>query len=358
MRKVIVFCMTAFLLVGCGLIENKKDKEVDTTHSKDLVDERGLIQQAMEEQREFLKPGFVKEASDWGHGFDFFFQSTSYNQGTEELIHSVTYIHRFTDAFLPLVAEKNVDNDRFAKTVDKFIDAQRLEEINGYYGYMEEDGEKHYQYIAEEDGVTYYFENETDESKGLDAELVSMMGNALKSEGDGACSHFYDRFQFDLEQLHFPYMKKDDVENVEVEIGDLGYWAFDNNNFIKIAYDLGDDTILRYNIYGEDLYSTNVRYIEIKKEETKGGVAVTTFETDLEYQRIYLWEADELYYIFEVDSYNDSITTEDIYALIDSSRDDTRVFTDPDVFKNPTKEPTNRPLEEEIIQRFLELADE
>lgn len=63
-----------------------------------------------------------------------------------------------------------------------------------------------------------------------------MMGNALKSEEDDANNHFYKRFKFALEDLHFPQINKAQVRNTKVTIGDLGHWGFDNNNFIKFTY--------------------------------------------------------------------------------------------------------------------------
>lgn len=349
--------MFSFLLAGCDLLENNKYKDFEMINTKDPIDERALIEQTMSKQRELLKPGFINEQSNWENGFELHFQKTSYNQGTEKFNHKVTYIHTPSKAYLPLVAEKNTNHDLYAETVEQIKEAEPLQEINGYYGYMEENGDKHYQYITRKDGVTYHFENERDEKEGIDEDLVSMMGNALKTEDDGAYSHFYDRFEFRIDDLHFPQIDKEYVKNVEVEIGGLGHWAFDNNNFIQVTYDFGNDTSMHFYNYGEDLYTPNESYTKINEEETDGGETVITFDTDVESRTVYLWEADGHYYSIELDTENDTISIEDIYAIIDSSRDDTREFSDKNVFKSRNEGPTHSRLDNKILQRLLDITD-
>lgn len=350
--------MFVFLLTGCDRLENNKYNDFEMINTKDPIDERALIEQTMSKQRKLLKPGFINEPSNWENGFELYSQRTSYNQGSEEFNHKVTYIHTLSNAYLPLVAKKDTNHDWYAETVDQLKETEPLQDIDGYYGYMEENGEKHYQYIAKKDGITYYFENERDEKEGIDEDLVSMMGNALKTEVDGAYSHFYDRFEFEIDDLHFPQMDKDYVKNVEVEIGDLGHWAFDNNNFIQVTYDFGNETLMHFYNYGEDLYTPNESYTKENEEETDGGETVITLDTeDFESGTVYLWEADGHYYSIELDTENDSISTEDIYAIIDSSRDDTREFSDKNVFESSNNGPTHSELDDKILQRLLDIAD-
>src|SRR5699024_6259346 len=94
------------------------------------------------------------------------------------------------------------------------------------------------------------------------------------------------------------------------------------------------------------------------EEETGGGETVTTFDTDEESRTVYLWQADGHYYSIELESKNDGISTEDIYAIIDSSREDTREFSDKNVFKSRNKETTHSELENDILQRLSDLSDE
>lgn len=357
MKRIVWLCIFAFLLVACNSQEKDEYAEFEMINTKDPLDERALIEHVMAEQRELLKPGFINEQSNWENGFELNFQQTSFNQKTEELTHSVAYIHTPSDTYFPLLVEMNTEHDRYAEVTEQLKDAQPLQERDGYYGYIEEDGEKYYQYIAKENGATYYFENNTDPEDRLNADLVSMIGDSLKKEEDGAYSYFYDRFEFKLDDLHFPQMNQEYVENVEIDIVDVGHWAFDNSNFIKITYDLGDNTLLHFYNYGMDLYTPNVSYTEIKEEETDGGQTVTTFDTDIEYRTVYLWEADEHYYVIELDMKNEAISTEEIYAVIDSSRDDTRSFSDKDVFKSINEGPSHNELDEEILQNLLDMAN-
>ena len=358
MKKIVWLCMFFFLLAGCDLLENNKYKSFEMINTQDPLNERALIEQTMSKQQKLLKPGFITEQSNWKNGFELFSQRTFYNQGTKKLNHKVTYIHTPSKAYLPLVIKKDTNHEWYSKTVEQLKEAKPLQEIDGYYGYKKENGEKYYQYIAKKDGITYYFENERDEKEGIDEDLVSMIGNALKTEKDGAYSHFYDRFEFELDDLHFPQMDKEYVENVEIEIGDLGHWAFDNNNFIKVTYDFGNDTRMHFYNYGEDLYTPNESYTKTNEEETGGGETVTTFDTDEKSRTVYLWEADGHYYSIELESKNDGISTEDIYAIIDSSREDTREFSDENVFKSRNKGPTHSELDDDILQRLSDITDE
>src|SRR5699024_3064912 len=295
---------------------------------------------------------------NFDNGFSLNSQSIYFNKNTEELTLNLSYIHAPTNTYLPLTVEKNLKNNRFEDTLNKLSDTKPLEKINGYYGYIEKEGKKHYQFIAEEDGVTYSFEDFIGHNTALDSELIAMMGDSLKTEKDGAISHFYDRFSFRLNDLHFPKIKKDDVENVEVEIRDLGHWAFDNSNIIEVTYDFGDDTYVKFSNAGMDLYNNNVGFEKLEEEHTEGGVTVTSFDdVYVEDRTIYFWEADGHYYIIVLDSPNEHFSKEDIYEIIDSSREDRRPFTNINVFKAQNEGPVHSGLDKKIHDYLLNHVD-
>lgn len=349
MKNIVWLSIFSSFLIGCSSIGNDKYKDIDIIDTKDPVDERALIEQAMTEQRNLLKPGFITKEEEWEDGFELFFQETSFNEETEELAQTMTYIHTASDTYLPFEVEHNIDNNRYTEIVEQLNDPQPLEEIDGYYGYIEEDQEKYYQYIAKKDNTIYYFENEEDQ---LDEELVAMMGNSLKLEEDGANNHFYKRFKFSLEDLHFPQINKEQIKNTKVTIGDLGHWGFDNNNFIKFTYELNNDIQLHFYNYGVDLYTPQSSNSEIKTEQTEGDIEVTTFDTDVENRTVYLWEADNHYYVIELDENDETLSTEEVYAIVDSSREDSRKFSNEDIFENKYEEDIDDSLNKEILQRL------
>src|SRR5699024_12706074 len=193
MKKIVWLCMFFFLLAGCDLLENNKYKSFEMINTQDPLDERALIEQTMSKQQKLLKPGFITEQSNWKNGFELFSQRTSYNQRTEKFNHKVTYIHTPSKAYLPLVVKKDTNHDWYSETVEQLKDAKPLKEIDGYYGYKKENGEKYYKYIAKKDGNTYYCKYERDVKKGIDGDLVSMMGRSeehtseLQSRFDLVC---------------------------------------------------------------------------------------------------------------------------------------------------------------------------
>lgn len=102
----------------------------------------------MTEQRKLLKPGFITKEEIWEDGFELFFQEISFNEGIEELTQSMNYIHTASDMYLPFDVKYNVNNNLYSDIVEQLKNPQPLEEIEGYYGYIEKGQEKYYQYVA------------------------------------------------------------------------------------------------------------------------------------------------------------------------------------------------------------------
>ncbi len=353
MKKVSFILIVLFCLTACG-----KYKDYDFIDEKDPVDERAVIEQAMDEQRTIMKPGFITERYNIENGFDLSFQSTYYNQKTEELRHRVNVTHAISDAFLAFETEKNTSEERYEEKLEEMNDAKPLDNHTGYVGLVEEDGEKRYDFAIEEDDTFYFFERGRAVEEGYDEELVKLLGESLKTEEEGAYSYFYDRFKFHVDELHFPLMSKDAVENIEVEINDLGYWAFDNPNTINVTYDLGDETVFEFAIRGMEMYANDVGYSEVDQEETEDGIVVTTYDNERSEQQIYAWEADDSYYAISIaEPEKASLSTDDIYAIIDSSRDDERSFSNKDLFTQQLEEPQLEAIDEEILNKLEEMGD-
>lgn len=353
-RKIGLFIVMSSLLVACG-IDDTRYKDFEIIDVNDPVDERAVIEQAMDEQRKLLKPGFITHHSNIENGFNLSYQSTYYNPQTEELLHKVNVTHAISDAFLAFDAEKNMD--RYEEKVEALQDAKPLENHTGYVGFVEEDGEKRYDFAVKENDISYIFERGQSVDKGYDEEFVTSLGESLKTEEEGAYEYFYPRFEFQLENLHFPLINKEKVDHIEVEMSDLGYWAFSNPNTITVMYDLGEETTLRFYIEGMDNYSSNVGYTVVDEGKTEYDIPVTEYETDLEYRTIYTWEEDGYFYAIELDTETDPLTTEDIYAIIDSSRDDNRTFTNKEVFRAETEEPQLTDLDNDILEKLKEMGD-
>lgn len=359
LKKIIIVGMMAMLLVACDSTA-KRYEGFDFIDVKDPHNERIVIEYMMDIQRELLKPGFITKFYDIENGFELLFQSINYNSQSGELIHQVNYNHVRTDTFLRFEAEQHTSEERYEETIDRLQDVKPLEhpDLTGFYGFTEEDGEIYYELAAKGNDVFYFYENSRPESEGYDAVLTKFIGQSLKKEADGAQSYFYDRFEFKLDQLHFPLFHQDHVSNVEVGIFDLGYWAFSNPNSIEVRYDLDEyNTILRYSINGMDHYSHNVGYTFVKEGETEYEIHVTEYETSTTLNSIYVWKRNDHIYSILLDTDNDALTTEDIYAIIDSTYDDNRSFKNKDVFNATNEEPDLTEIDKEVHDRLRALDE-
>jgi len=67
-RKVFLLCAITIFLVACGMDEERYD-DYTIIDVNDPYDERGVIEEAMNEQRMILKPGFVPDPSVIQKGF-------------------------------------------------------------------------------------------------------------------------------------------------------------------------------------------------------------------------------------------------------------------------------------------------
>lgn len=351
LRKIATLFIMLIFLTACGVGSNQYS-EYDLIDVKKPVDERELMERAMEEQKEILKPGFIPAYNNIENGFDLSFYSISYNQQTEELTHRVNYTHAISDAFLAFEANKNTGDARYEEKIEAMNDVKPLEQHTGYVGYNEEDGEMRYDFTITEGNVFYFFERGEPETVGFDEEFVQLLGNSLKTEEDGAYSYFYDRFTFKLDELHFPLISQDAVQNMEVKISDLGYWGFDNPNTMLVTYNLEDGGAFDYTINGMDMYADDVSFTVEAEDETKNDISVTIYHDEVAEQNVYAWEKDSYYYSITIDSDQGALATDDIYAIIDSSREDNRSFTNKDVFKNQLEEPIINQTGEKILEQL------
>lgn len=349
MKKVSFALIVLLCLTACG-----KYNDYDFIDEKDPVDERAVIERAMDEQRTMMKPGFLTE-----HDFNLSFLSIEYNQQTEELRHRVNVDYVGSDAFLAFEAEKNTSEDRYEEKLEEMNDAKPLDNHTGYVGLVEEDGEKRYDFAIHEDDTFYYFERGWEVDEGYDEKLVKLLGESLKTEEDGAYSYFYDHFGFELDDLHFPLMSKDAVENIEVEINDLGFWASNEANIvISVTYDLGDDTAFTYEINGIEMLSGNETFVEKEEGETDHGITVTTYEDEVFEDTILAWEEDDYSYSITTHIDDTSLSTDDIYAIVDSSRDDDRSFARDDIFDPINEEPNLSDRDQDVLTHLEKIADD
>src|SRR5699024_12615350 len=109
---------------------------------------------------------------------------------------------------------------------------------------------------------------------------------------------------------------------------------------------------------GRELDNSNLGFVKLEEEHTESGVIVTSFDdVYVEDRTMYFWEADGHYYIIVLDSPNEHFAKEDIYEIIDSSREDRRPFTNINVFKAQNEGPVHSELDKKIHDYLLNHVD-
>lgn len=357
-KKVITMLMSSMFLVACG-IDEARYEDFDIIDIHNPVNERAIIEHAMEEQRELLKPGFITEWSDTSYEFRLSFQSIIYDASSGELKLEADYKHSGSSAFLSFTATKNPADDPYQETIDQLHDAAPLDhpELTGFYGATEYNGKTYYEFAAKGDNAVYVYKNTRSESEGYDAELAKWIGESLATEKDGAHSQFYDRFSLESDQLHFPMLNETFIQHINVEVFDFGYYELDRTNRIHLVYHLIDGSTFTYGIDQMNFHGKMDHHVYLDEGETENGLTVTEYEDTKTGDALFIWEIDEYYYSLLVDYHEEPLTTGDIYAIIDSASDDNREFDNEHLFTETNEEPILTDIDKKVLGKLRKLEN-
>lgn len=348
MRKVFLLCVITIFLVACGMDEERYD-DFDIIDVNDPYDERGVIEEAMNEQRTILKPGFIPDPSVIQKGFDLTNDAITYDPATEELEHEVTYSHKVSDLSMTFAAEKNTSDDRYEEAVADMIEQKPFDDHEGFYGYIENKDKKEYTYALQTDDTSYFFKRGWWDEDFFDEEFVKLLGESLRTEADGAYDYFYDDFAFKLDSLHFPLLSKDVVDDFEITI---------QTDALYLRYDLAESANINFIVEANDPSGYLSNLSEIDEVKTDNGISLTVYEAEDASITYYTWEKDETFYSLVLDANEGSLTTDEIYAIIDSSIDDTRSFENEDVFDEQVDEPSLTDVDKAILEKVKDIAEE
>lgn len=357
MRKIWIGVLLVLLLAACGT-DGDRYEDYEMIDLSDPFDERAIIEEGMDAQRYLLKPGFLPDQDTIQTGFHLADYALTFHPKTGELSHEVKYSHKMSDASMTFKAEKKTSENQYEEMVDAIENKQPFEEHTGYYGYIEENGIKEYTYAIQDEDTSYFFEKGWWDADFFDEEFVRLLGESLRTEADGAYSYFYDNFDFSLDSLHFPQMSQDAVEECTVTIRNLGYTGEEHSNAIYLRYTLTEGEKISFIVEGMDTTSLMQNLIEKDQVETDNGTSVTIYEMDNREGTYYTWEKDDAYYTIFVHGGETTLSHKDIYAIIDSSVDDTRTFERKDIFDQRVEEPTPTKIDKKILKKIEEIAEE
>jgi len=282
-------------------------------------------------------------------GFDLTNDAITYDPATGQLQHEVTYSHKVSDMSMTFAADKNTSDDRYEETVANMTEQKPFDDHTGYYGYIEENDKKEYTYALQTDDTSYLFERGWWDEDFFDEEFVKLLGESLRTEADGAYDYFYDDFAFKVDSLHFPLLSKDVVDDFNVTL---------QTNALYLRYDLAGSANINFIVEAEEPTGFLSSLSEIDEVKTDNGIALTVYESDDFGTTFYTWEKGDYYYSLVLYTDEESLTTEDIYAIIDSSTDDTRSFENENVFDNHVDEPSLTDVDEVILEKVKDIAEE
>ena len=358
-RKVVLLCVMSCLLVACGIDEERYD-DYEMIDIHEPYDERAVIEQMMDEQRDLLKPGFITKITDSsGNDFEFRHGEITYNSDTDELIYEADYLYQKMSFLLQFTAHKNSEEDIFEEELKQMEEVEPLHipHADGYMGSKTGGRDLYHTFVAQTDDTDYNFSRNHLDMEQDDVEVVRAIGESLKTEEEGAYTPFYERFTLDPSTLHFPMLHKDFVHHVEVTIGDIG--DYEPTNDIFMTYYVGeDDKSFTYQIRNEGRFAYSDIYIEEERFETENGLTVTMYVDEKAGNDVFVWEHEDIAYAMMIDPTEGLFTDEELEAIIDSSIDDSREFSSDDIFEPINDEPKLSDKDQEALTQLEKIADD
>ncbi|WHY81222.1 hypothetical protein [Siminovitchia fortis] len=368
----VILLITALVVIGCSneskesttseessaQAENR-EKKVTAAEEKDnsapLIDEnnplneRAMLEEAMNRQRDVLKLSFITDDYRNGRvGVGYYPLDDEFSYGA-----SYTYPHIISSIFFEGgTTNLTSDNGHIDTSNGEKLDHDSLDALYGAYEFS---GEDTYYITGEDKNGTSYIVKAGHSDEGYTNEMMKLMGKSMKTEEEGAYDPFYHMFSLDIDKLKFPKVNKNrsDIYAAVVEVDNtLGSSA-------TITYLTGDEDQLSYRIKDkESLWVNDDLYKKIGEEQTADGYSVIEYSDNGEDDRYFYWSDDVYYYELEVTSYNDkTINTEDIYTIIDSAMSDDRVFANKAVFDAINEKPTFTENEKELNKLIEKLED-
>ncbi|PWA12908.1 hypothetical protein DCC39_03290 [Pueribacillus theae] len=334
-----------------GKETKEKDNSAPLVDENNPLDERAMLEEAMNRQRDVLKLSFITDD----------YRSSRVNVGyyplDDEFSYAASYMypHLISSIFFEGgTTNLTSDNGHIDTSNGEKLDHNSLDAL---YGANESTSGGDTYYITGEDknGASYIVTAE-DSNQGYTNEMMKLMGKSMKTEEEGAYDPFYHMFSLDIDKLKFPKInkKRSDIyaAGIGVEEGSIG-------SHIGITYLTGDRDQISYSIQDkESLWVNDDLYEEVGEEKTPGGYSVIEYSDNGEDDRYFYWSDGEYYYELVVTASNDkTIATEDIYTIIDSAMSDDRAFATKTVFDAINEKPAFTENEKELNKLIEKLED-
>ncbi len=292
---------------------------------EDPVDERGVLQKAMEEQREILKPGSITEAYGMVE-----VQVRYYVNDGGFHYHAIYEL----PGKMPLLFADGMTlygDDFYDEAIMDFQDAKKFntKQLKGLYGLYGDNDYPSYQLWGTADGVVYNLN--IGKEDGVEHEKVlEMLGKSMKTEADGAYDPFYSTFSLDVTEVKFPSFSK---EHTDINLATIRVDGYDDNSELSVTYRIGRSDQVIYTVSEKEKELYKDYYEKEYETEMLNGMVVSEYKDVDSDDRIFRWTDGTYFYEMELWAMDKSlIQSKDMYDIIHSSLQDKRSFDRAEVF--------------------------
>lgn len=357
LKKTFLFLMSIFSLTACSkiidivtdtettiadtslpIVENATELPIISVENN--LDERTLIENVINDQRELYKLGFIT------HSFTNMNTSIVYYPLNDTFGYSATYIIPNTQTSFTFEAGTSFNHSHYDSIVDQLAIKQHIN--NPYvpllYGKYHDELAEDY-HIAGQDNDTTYMLQIGSEEEGFSEEIVRLIGESLRTEAKGAFDPMYDHFSVPLEHIKLPSLNE---QRVAIQDIHLSINTIHDTSDIFITYLLSEEDTITYQIQDTEPLLEKAT----NKGDTitlKDGTKVKQFERKSK-EQIFQWYDETNYYTMTVALKDTTIIQPDeIIEIIESAHKDTRTFNDEQFFQPMSEYPKETGPDKQLV---------
>lgn len=329
---------------GLPIAENAS--ELPITSVENNLDERSLLEEAIKQQHELHKLGFITNSfTDMNTAFVYYPLHDTFG-------YSATYEIPNTQTSFTFEGGTSFNHSHYESIVDKFAFKQQINNpyISLLYGKFNDELDEDYYIVGHDNNMTYILQIGSEE-EGFSEEIVRLIGESLRSEVEGAFDPLYNNFSIPLSDIKLPSLNE---QRVAIQDIHLSVNTIRDTSNIFMTYLLSEEDTITYQIASTEpqIEKSN------KKASTitlNNGTKVNQFETKSK-EQIFQWDDGTNYYTMTVMLKDDTIIQSDeIIEIIESAQKDTRTFDDEQFFQSLSEHPKKTDIDKQLLNMLEDL---
>lgn len=326
-----------------GLPIDDEANELPIISEEHSLDERAMLDNAIEKQRHLYKPGFISDA------FDSVSTYIVYYPLDKTFGYSSMYRMPYEQVSFKLEAGTSFEASLYDSMVDSFVNPMEInhDTLQMMYGEYIEKSTGDYYVTATDEDTTYILQIGSEE-EGYTEDIVRQMGATLRTEEDGAYDPFYQQFDLNLDKVKFPEVNEQRAVIHDASVSVVG---LDGESEINITYMFSEQDTIVYHIQNTE-FSFDDSYEKVSTFTLSDGTEVNEYVIDSnDKQHFFHWMDREYDYTITASLENtDIIDTEDMQQMIESAINDERVFENKTLLQPINKLPERTKAENNLIE--------